>query len=44
MSALIDVMQPGDVVWTMNRGTLRAWVVCDDGTLVEADPAAELPR
>jgi hypothetical protein len=44
MSQLVDIQEPGDIVWTMNRGTLRAWRVMDDGTLVEQDAAMVIVR
>lgn len=44
MSSLVDIQEPGDIVWTMNHGVLRAWKVEPDGTLVEVNPATALLR
>jgi hypothetical protein len=39
MAEWIELQQPGDVIYTMTAGRLRAWVVNVDGDLVEVDPA-----
>jgi hypothetical protein len=42
VSQSITVQEPGDVVWTMDAGRLRAWLVLTDGTLSETDPGIAL--
>lgn len=44
MSSLIDIQEPGDIVWTMDNGKLRSWEVQDDGTLIELDPVEAIRR
>jgi hypothetical protein len=39
VSALIELQEPGDIVWTMGGdGKVRAWVVHLDGHLNELPP------
>lgn len=35
MSQLLDVQEPGDIVYTMRAGVMRAWKVTTDGDLQE---------
>lgn len=37
MSKIVEVYQPGEIIWTMAGGVLRAFRVQDDGTLMDMD-------
>lgn len=43
MSTLLDIQQPGDIVWTMSgMGIMKPFKVQPDGTLVEISVEAAL--
>ena len=43
MPELIEIHEPGDFIFTMDGGHMRAWRVDPDGTMVEVHPVTKEP-